>query len=57
MALWFFVVLVCLSASFVLYLALGPLRRAPNAGVLRLIALVQYFAALLLVAARMLGKA
>ncbi len=57
MALWLFVVLICLSASFVLYLALGPLRRAPNAGMLRLIALAQYAAALLLAAARMLGKA
>ena len=57
MALWFFVVLICASASFVLYLALGPLRRAPNVGVLRLIALAQYFAALLLAAARLLGRA
>ncbi|GGQ93101.1 hypothetical protein [Deinococcus ruber] len=57
MALWLFVILICLSASFVLYLSLGPLRRAPNAGMLRLIALVQYAAALLLAAARLLGKA
>ncbi len=57
MALWLFVFLILLSASFVLYLSFGPLRRAPNAGSLRLIALVQYAAALLLAAARLLGKA
>lgn len=57
MALWFFVVLILLSASFILYLSVGPLRRAPNVGSLRLIAGVQYFAALLLAAARLLGKA
>ncbi len=57
MALWFFVVLILLSASFILYLSVGPLRRAPNVSSLRLIAGVQYFAALLLVAARLLGKA
>ena len=57
MALWLFVFLILLSALFVLYLSFGPLRRAPNAGSLRLIALVQYAAALLLAAARLLGKA
>ena len=57
MALWLFVVLILLSASFVLYLSVGPLRRAPNASSLRLIAGAQYFAALLLAVARLLGKA
>jgi hypothetical protein len=57
MALWFFVILILLSASFVLYLAVGPLRKAPNAGSLRLIAAAQYLAALLLAGARLLGKA
>ena len=57
MALWFFVVLILLSASFVTYLALGPLRRAPNVGSLRLIAAVQYVAALVLAVAGLLGRA
>ena len=57
MALWFFVVLILLSASFVLYLSYGPLRRAPNVGSLRLIAAVQYVAALVLALAKLLGKA
>ncbi len=57
MALWLFVFLIVLSASSVLYLSFGPLRRAPNVGSLRLIAAVQYLAALLLAGARLLGKA
>ena len=57
MALWFVVILILLSASFVLYLSVGPLRRAPNAGGLRLIAALQYLAAALLVGARLLGRA
>lgn len=57
MALWLFVILILLSASFLLYLSFGPLKRAPNVSSLLLIAGVQYFAALLLIAARLLGKA
>lgn len=57
MGLWFLFVLILLSASFVLYLSLGPLRRAPNAGSLRLIAGAQYLAALLLLLARLFGRA
>ncbi|WP_407539289.1 hypothetical protein Q0M94_14105 [Deinococcus radiomollis] len=57
MALWFFVVLILLSASFVLYLSFGPLKKAPNVSSLRVIAGVQYFAALLLVFARVFGRA
>ena len=57
MALWLFVILILLSASFVLYLSFGPLKKAPNVGSLRLIAGVQYFAALLLAAVRLFGKA
>ena len=57
MALWLFVILIVLSASFVLYLSFGPLRRAPNVGNLRLIAAFQYLAALLLAGARLLGMA
>ena len=57
MALWLFVILIVLSASFVLYLSFGPLRRAPNVGNLRLIAAFQYLAALLLAGARLIGMA
>lgn len=57
MALWFIVILIVLSASFVLFLAAGPLRKAPHASGLRLIAAAQYLAALLLAGARLLGKA
>ncbi len=57
MALWFLVVLILCSASFVLYLGVGPLRPAPNSGTLRLLAGLQYLAALLLLGARLLGRA
>ena len=57
MALWLFVFLILLSASFVFYLSFGPLRKAPNVKTLRLIAGVQCLAALVLVGARLLGAA
>ncbi|GGJ63364.1 hypothetical protein [Deinococcus aquiradiocola] len=57
MALWLFVILILCSASFVLYLTYGPLRRAPNVASLRLVAAVQYLAAVVLAVARLLGKA
>ena len=57
MALWLFVFLILLSASFVTYLSFGPLRKAPNVNALRLIAGVQCLASLVLVGARLLGAA
>lgn len=57
MALWLVVTFILLSATFILALSLGPLKAAPNIGVLRLFAALQYGAALLLAGARLLGKA
>ncbi|MFC4455574.1 hypothetical protein [Deinococcus sonorensis] len=57
MALWVFAVLILLSASFVLFMAQGPLRSTPNVGVLRVLAALQYLAVVILVAARLLGRA
>jgi hypothetical protein len=57
MALWLFVFLILLSASFVLYLSVGPLRKAPNVNAIRLVAGAQYLAALVLAGARLLGAA
>lgn len=57
MALWLFVILIVCSASFVLFLSIGPLRKAPNVLALKSIAAAQYLAAALLVGARLLGAA
>lgn len=57
MALWLFFGFILLSATFVLLLSVGPLKAAPNVGMLRLVALVQYAAAAVLAAARVTGKA
>ena len=57
MALWLVVVGILISATFILYLSLVPLKAAANAGTIRLNAVVQYAAALILVAARLMGKA
>lgn len=57
MALWLFAGFILLSATLILALSLGPLKAAPNAGALRVVAYVQYVAAAILVLARVLGKA
>lgn len=57
MALWLVVILILLSATFIMVLALGPLKAAPNARTIQVVAGLQYVAAALLVGARLLGKA
>ena len=57
MLLWLLVAFILLSASAVLYLTYGPLRTASNVQLLRGIAAVQYAAALVLIAARLTGRA
>lgn len=57
MGLWLVALFIALSASLILALTLGPLRRAGNVRVLRAFAAVQYVAALLLVGARLTGNA
>lgn len=57
MALWLLFVFILLSASFILLLSVGPLKAAPNAGALRVVAYVQYAAAALLALARVTGTA
>ncbi|MEW6421599.1 MAG: hypothetical protein AB1511_07705 [Deinococcota bacterium] len=57
MVLWLVVVFIALSATLILALTLGPLRKAANVWVIRLFAAVQYAAAVVLVGARLLGNA
>ncbi|CAM4225096.1 hypothetical protein [Deinococcus marmoris] len=57
MALWLFCAAVALSATIILFLTLGPLKAAQNAGTLRIFAFVQYAAAALLAVARVSGVA
>ncbi|BDP41281.1 hypothetical protein DAETH_12500 [Deinococcus aetherius] len=57
MVLWLVVLFIALSATLILALTLGPLRKAANVRVLRLLAAVQYAAALVLVGARLTGNA
>lgn len=57
MALWVFFGFIVLSATVILLLSQGPLKAAPNAGALRIVALVQYGAAALLAVARLTGVA
>lgn len=54
MLLWVFLVIVLLSASAVLYLAVGPFRSTPVVWVYWVLALLQYGAAAL-VLSRLLG--
>ncbi|WP_291426235.1 hypothetical protein [Deinococcus sp.] len=57
MVLWLVVVAIVLSATLILGLSLGPLKTAANVGTIRLFAYIQYAAAALLAALRLLGKA
>ncbi|WP_198170845.1 hypothetical protein [Deinococcus arboris] len=57
MGLWVFFVVILLSATGILALALGPLKSAPSAQMLRMIAGVQYALAALLLGARLTGNA
>lgn len=57
MGLWLVVVFILCSASGILYLTFGPLKTASNVMVIRSIAALQYLCAVVLVAARLLGKA
>ncbi|GGM33986.1 hypothetical protein GCM10008956_07820 [Deinococcus arenae] len=57
MALWLVFGFILLSATLILAMTFGPLRAAANVGVIRMIAYVQYAAALLLLGARLTGKA
>lgn len=57
MLLWVLVGFIVLSATGVLSLTFGVLRGTPQVGTFRLIAGVQYLAALVLAGARLAGKA
>ena len=57
MVLWLVVFAILLSASLILALSLGPLKTAANVKTIRLFALIQYVAAAVLAAFRLLGKA
>ncbi|WP_165953334.1 MULTISPECIES: hypothetical protein [Deinococcus] len=57
MVLWLVVAFIVLSATLILALTLGPLRKAANVRVIQLFAAVQYAAAVLLVGARLMGNA
>ncbi|MFC4639269.1 hypothetical protein [Deinococcus hohokamensis] len=57
MVLWLVVAFILLSATLILALSFGPIKAAPNIGVIRLFAAVQYAAAALLAGARLLGNA
>lgn len=57
MLLWVVVCFIVLSASGILALTFGMLKSAPQVGIFRLIAGVQFLAALILVWARLVGKA
>ena len=57
MLLWVVVVAILLSATFILWTSLGPLKTAANVNTIRAFAVIQYVAALVLAGARLLGKA
>lgn len=57
MALWLLFGFILLSATLILALTFGPLRAARNVQAIRMVAFVQYAAALLLLGARLAGKA
>ena len=57
MALWLVFGMILLSATGILALTFGPLRAAANVQTIRIIAGVQYACALLLLGARLSGKA
>lgn len=57
MLVWVFAALVALSASGLLYAALGPLRGTPSTATLTAFAFVQYGLAAVLVVARLAGWA
>ena len=52
-----FVVLILLSATGLLAASIGPLKGTPGAGPLRVVAIVQYVLAGILVGAALLGYA
>lgn len=57
MSLWLFVGFILVSASAIMYVALGPLKKAQNARVVLSIAIVQYLCAFALIIARVTGNA
>ncbi len=57
MALWLVFGMILLSATGILALTVGPLRAATTVRTIRVIAGVQYVCALLLLGARLSGKA
>ncbi|MFD2609689.1 hypothetical protein ACFSR9_09610 [Deinococcus taklimakanensis] len=57
MMLWLVVAFILLSATVVMSLTFGLLKNASNVNLLRLIAGVQYAAALVLAGARLTGNA
>ncbi|WP_199776998.1 hypothetical protein [Deinococcus sp. NW-56] len=57
MVLWLVVAFIVLSASLILALSYGPLRTAANVRTVRTFAAVQYLAAAVLAAARLMGQA
>ncbi|PYE53339.1 hypothetical protein [Deinococcus yavapaiensis] len=57
MFLWLFVGLVVLSATYLVFLAVGPLHKTPLVRTLWIFAGVQYLAAIVAIAARLAGRA
>ncbi|GHG00567.1 hypothetical protein GCM10017783_10850 [Deinococcus piscis] len=57
MLLWVVVGFIVLSAAGVLSLTFGALRTSPQVGIFRLIAAVQFLAAVILAGARLTGNA
>ena len=56
MLLWLFVGFVVMSATYLVFLAVGPLHKTPLVRTLWIFAGVQYLAAIIAVAARLLGR-
>lgn len=56
-ALWIVFGFIVLSATGIMALTFGPLKKAANVQLIRGIAVVQYVAAGVLAAARLMGKA
>ncbi|UFA50385.1 hypothetical protein [Deinococcus radiophilus] len=57
MLLWILVAFIVFSASGILALTFGPLKATPQVGIFRLLAGVQFLAALALAGARVMGYA
>lgn len=57
MFLWLFVGFVLMSATYLVFLAVGPLHKTPLVRTLWIFAAVQYLVAIVAVVARLAGRA